>query len=255
MKLSMTTSMLITALSLSSAVAVPLLDALNQLEGAQLVLKTPTGDQDSSISLYDLISSIVVIPQTEDTVDDLGRRKKKKKKKSKKGNHGDDETLVEVSVTTYVEMTIELDDLTTAEEIFLQDALLFSYNQVHGASDFSGLSSHLVAKGKVPNGDNSLRGENNLQAYGDHYPAWIVYYMSMRCRFCKNTDDDHYLADEGADTVTDTLLTAVMSPPKTHRAWEDAFCDQLVGSKYDAFSDAVRCKIMVDRSMAESSAY
>jgi hypothetical protein len=103
-----------------------------------------------STTLYDLFSSIVVSPKVEVDGDkespsaDANYGRKKDKKTMGK--------LTMTSTTALLAMDPDSDEPNTLALAFLQDALLYTYNEVQEGSDLQGVGSHLLGTVVSPEG-------------------------------------------------------------------------------------------------------
>jgi hypothetical protein len=105
-------------------------------------------ESSSSMTIYDLFSSIVASPKVEvdeeSSSADANYGKKKDKKTMGK--------FTMTSTTALLAMDPDSDEPDTLDLAFLQDALLYTYNEVHEGSDLQGVGSHLLGTVEFPEG-------------------------------------------------------------------------------------------------------
>jgi hypothetical protein len=102
-------------------------------------------ESSSSMTIYDLFSSIVASPKVEvdeeSSSADANYGKKKDKKTMGK--------FTMTSTTALLAMDPDSDEPDTLDLAFLQDALLYTYNEVQEGSDFQGVGSHRRSLSRV----------------------------------------------------------------------------------------------------------
>jgi hypothetical protein len=119
-----------------------------------------TEDVASSMSLYDVLSSVFVSPSVQVAVEpaaledstSTGRKHSGKKSIGK---------LIPTQITVYVATkkkgeALEEDEVTDDALAFLGDDLLFTYNAVQGNSDLTGFASHYRGKGEDLEGPEAV---------------------------------------------------------------------------------------------------
>jgi hypothetical protein len=175
-------------------------------------------------TLHELLQTMLMTPIQSSNLE-VGKHNKRKQ----------EETTIESDVTAYVLSGVDTDTLTGDEKQFLSDALLFSYNAVHGAdSDFTGESVDFEFAGKDFPAEKL--GKQNLRATSY---AFYRYKVTYNCRACRSGDDMDFLADSGV------AIKNYLDQSATHTAWEAAFCAELVDSPFVGYDNAKFCKIEI----------
>jgi hypothetical protein len=148
MKLSNTTF----AAALVALLASPTMATTTAKATATAELNAKNEESSFSTALYDLFSSIGVSPKVElEVVDD-------EESPSADANYGrkkDRKTMGKftmTSTTALLAMDPDSDEPNTLALAFLQDALLYTYNEVQEGSDLQGVGSHLLGTVVSPEG-------------------------------------------------------------------------------------------------------
>jgi hypothetical protein len=149
----------------------------------------------------------------------------------------EDETFTEMEYILYL-TDVAPEDCTAVEAAFLEDAILYAYNNVGKKSGRYGFSNHYLGSGEVDDeNDTVLRGnkrpglgsENDNKHRGLRRRSWWRYSGGHRCNHC----DRRLLGNDLFFSDTDII-----------EAWQDKLASVLKDSGMHCFKDVDETEIV-----------
>jgi hypothetical protein len=200
------------------------------------LVKTLLGDAASQdfVEAVKLLSESGEIPLDLDTLE-WGRKTQ---------DDDDNERLIETSVGFLIP-GLDPDELSLEDDAFIEDLLLFTFNQVARKSvlGLRGISSHPISTTKVDIPDDGIVAATNLRSGTETNLGRSKYWKERQsgankfsghgsgCRFCPKL--------LGA---LDGQLSSILDP-ELIQLWADKTCNSLVDSGYSVFEAVGDCSI------------